>query len=743
MRACLAFALLLSAAVPSSAEVSFERDVRPILKVHCFGCHGEAKELAGGLDLRLRRLVVRGGDSGEAVAVGKSGESLLIDYVRSGEMPPGEELRLSNDDVEVLAKWVDGGAVVSGVEPEADPAPGDILITAAERSHWAYRAIQKPTVPTVAGLGEDANPIDAFVARRLVENGLAFSDEAGRQTLIRRATFDLLGLPPTPEDVEAFLADESPEAFRKVIDRLLESEHYGERWGRYWLDVARYSEDQAHTFAVRPNNSGYRYRDWVIDAFNANMPYDRFVKLQIAGDLIGPESPGDYDHLVALGFFGLGAQYYKNSDAAKAAADELDDRVDTLSRGFLGLTVSCARCHDHKFDPIPTQDYYSLAGIFRSSKLHNAPLCPPEDVTAYNEGQQRIKQADEALKKFLADAKESAAEAKVDQIATYMETVWLHLAAKSSGKSVTTAMLAETRGVNEFLLKRWIEFLDPTQKGKVGELDKWFALDLASLKSEDAAIPAEVAAVAKQFQERVERGISVRDGVVTQNLVNADMPHKPGSPRFVSPLVTKVRPTAGIDVDIRGAKELILVVSDGGNGRSCDQYADWIALETGRPGDGELKPTESKVEEERRRFGNSYQRELPRQPIRVGGKEVRRRDWRSCDVDDHIRPAGRLRPVSGHRRHRQQRHRSERWATTPACSSVAWLPKRPPAVCFCAVPGPAHDSSGKVIGPFTVSDADRKLPDRPEAAGTARTERGRRVSEADGSADVRHRSFVR
>jgi len=595
----------------------FEARIRPVLLKHCYECHSaESTGVKGGLLLDTRAATRKGGDSGAAVVPGNVDESLLIGALRheSFEMPPSG--KLPDAVIADFVKWIEMGA--------PDPREGEVVAKGeidfeAARKFWSFQPIRQPEPPAVKDAAWPTNEIDRFVLAKLEEMKLQPVAPAGRRELIRRATFDLIGLPPTPEEVEAFIADESPEAFRKVIDRLLESEHYGERWGRYWLDVARYSEDQAHTFAVRPNNSGYRYRDWVIDAFNADMPYDQFVRLQIAGDLIGPEAPGNYDHLVALGFFGLGAQYYKNSDAAKAAADELDDRVDTLSRGFLGLTVSCARCHDHKFDPIPTQDYYSLAGIFSSSKLHNAPLCPPEDVKAYNDGQQRIKQADEALKKFLADAKESAAEAKVDQIAAYMETVWRYQAAKSAGTPLATAALAKTRGVNEFLLKRWIEFLDPKQKGKVSELDEWFALDAASLKSDDAEVPAEVVSVAKLFQERVERGISVRDGVVTQNLVDAEMPHKPGTPRFVSPLVTKVRPTAGIDVDIRGAKELILVVSDGGNGRSCD-HADWIAPKiVGEK--GELKLTELKWKKNDGDLGARINANYQGKPIRVGGKK--------------------------------------------------------------------------------------------------------------------------
>ncbi len=600
----------------SEAIEFFETRIRPVLVKHCYECHSaESKGLKGGLLLDTRAATQKGGDSGAAIVPGNVEESLLIGALRheSFEMPPSG--KLPDSVIADFVKWVEMGAP----DPREGAVVAETEINFEEaRKFWSFQPIRRHAPPIVKDVAWPTNEIDHFVLAKLEELKLKPVAPAGRRELIRRATFDLIGLPPSPEEVEAFLADESPEAFQKVIDRLLNSRHYGERWGRYWLDVARYSEDQAHTFAVRPNNSGYRYRDWVIDAFNSDMPYDRFVKLQIAGDLIGPDSPGEYGHLVALGFFGLGAQYYKNSDAAKAAADELDDRVDTLSRGFLGLTVSCARCHDHKFDPIPTQDYYSLAGIFNSSKLHNAPLCPPEDVKAYNDGQQRIKQADEALKKFLAEAKESAAEAKVDQIAAYMEAVWLYEAARSTGEPVTTAALAETRDVNEFLLKRWIEFLDPKQKGKVSELDGWFALDTGSLKSGGTTVPTEVAAVAKQFQARVERGIRVRDGVVTQNLVNTDTPHQPGSPRFVSPLVTKVRPTAGIDVDIRGSKELILVVTDGGNGRSCD-HADWIAPKlVGEQ--GELKLTELKWKKNDGDLGTRINTNYQGQPIRVGGK---------------------------------------------------------------------------------------------------------------------------
>lgn len=595
----------------------FETKIRPVLLKECYECHSSnSKNVKGGFLLDSRAAVRKGGDSGAAVVPKNVEESLLLSAMKyeSYEMPP--KGKLSDSVIADFEKWIEMGAP----DPRDGEAVAETTIDFDEaRKFWSFQPIRKHAPPAVKNTSWPASEIDQFTLAKMEGLGLKPVSPAGKRELIRRATFGLIGLPPTPAEVEAFLADESPEAFRKVVDRLLQSKHYGERWGRYWLDVARYSEDQAHTFAVRANTNGYRYRDWVVDAFNSDMPYDRFVRLQIAGDLIGPDSPGDYGHLVALGFFGLGAQYYKNSDKARAMADELDDRVDTLTRGFLGLTVSCARCHDHKFDPIPTQDYYSLAGIFSSSRLHNAPLCPPEEIKAYNEGQQKIKQTGEAVKKFLADARSSAAESKVGQIAKYMEAVWLIRTGKASGRKTKIADIAKVSGVNEFLLKRWVTFLDPKRKGKVSELDDWFALDPAILKSKDSSVPNEVALVAKKFQERIQRGISVRDGVVTKNLVDGSDPHKPGRPRFVTPLVTKTRPTAGIDVDIRGAKELILVVTDGGNGRSCD-HADWIAPKlVGKK--GELKLTELKWKKNVGDLGTRINANYQGQPIRVGGRK--------------------------------------------------------------------------------------------------------------------------
>ena len=596
----------------------FEAKIRPVLLQHCYECHSaEAKNVQGGLLLDSREAAQQGGDSGPAIVPQNPDESLLIAALRheSFEMPP--QGKLPDAVIADFVKWIEMGA--------PDPRDGDVVASAIDfdeaSKHWAYQPVTQADLPPVQRTDWPVNAIDHFTLAKMEQLGLEPVEQAGKQELIRRATFDLIGLPPRPADIVAFLEDDSREAFEKVIARLLQSDHYGERWGRYWLDVARYSEDQAHTFSVKENTNGFRYRDWVIAAFNADMPYDKFVRLQIAGDLIGPESAGSYDHLVALGFFGLGAQYYKNSDAAKAAADELDDRVDTLTRGFLGLTVSCARCHDHKFDPIPTQDYYSLAGIFRSSKLHNAPLCEPAEVESYNAGQQRIKRTEENVKKFLADEKTTAAETKVDETAQYIETVWRYRQAKAQGQPANTAQLAEQAGVNEFLLKRWIDFLQAKNKGKVSALDAWFALPPVAASGDGAAVvPPAVSTIASEFQQYLQKLLNLRDGVATINLVdNGDgKTHQPGSPRFVSPSVTKIRPTAGIEVDITGAKQLFLVVSDGGNGNSCD-HSDWLAP-TLVGEQGELKLTELKWKSLEGFGGGKIDRNYQGKPLTVGGK---------------------------------------------------------------------------------------------------------------------------
>ncbi|MBT7255465.1 MAG: DUF1553 domain-containing protein [Planctomycetaceae bacterium] len=613
-------------AEPTAVDVEFfEKNIRPVLSSECYQCHAsDSKQIKGGLVLDSRAGIRRGGDSGPAVVPKNLGESLIIDALKhdSFKMPP--KGKLPEKVILAFETWIEMGA--------PDPRDGGELARSKidfdkEREHWAYRPVSLPaqTGLTVKNTKWPNNTIDYYILARMESQGLRPSRVASKLSLIRRATFDLIGLPPKPADIDAYIEDESPEAFSKVIERLLKSPHYGERWGRYWLDVARYSEDQAHTFATKPNTNGYRYRDWVISAFNRDMPYDQFVKLQIAGDLIGPTTAQPYEHIIALGFFGLGAQYYKNTDREQAMADELDDRIDTLTRGFLGLTVSCARCHDHKFDPIPTQDYYSLAGIFSSSRLNNTPLCDAVDIKKYNDGQKLIKETDNAVKKFLADHKATAAQSKVGEIAKYMRAVWWYQSSSVDGQSANTAEIAKVNGLNEFLLKRWIKFLDYKNKGRIPELNEWFAVtsEDAQVTNPGSQVPQAVAAVSDKFQANVISLSNVNSkGVSVTNLMQPapGESRKPGSPLFVTPPATKVRPLVGMDVDIRGATEIHLYVGDAGNGRSCD-HADWISPRFVNDAGEELMLSGLPVKRSDSFGGPVVNKNYQGKKIRVGGKE--------------------------------------------------------------------------------------------------------------------------
>jgi cytochrome c553 len=406
--ACVAlFASALRAAEPDQAGMAFfEKKIRPVLVAHCYSCHSteaqSAKKLKGGLLLDSKATLLKGGDSGPAIVAGKPDDSLLIKGLRHTDelrMPPKGKLPATI--VADFETWIKMGAP-DPRDSKASSTGREINMTEG-RKFWAFQPPRKHLPPQVKDASWPKGDIDRFILAGLEAKGLRPVRPATKRELIRRATFDLIGLPPTPEEVEAFLQDESAEAFARVVERLLRSPHHGERWARYWLDVARFAEDQAHTFAVTPFTQAFRYRDWVIKALNDDMPYDRFVKLQLAGDLM-PDAPSDpFEKVAGLGFLGLGVSYYKNTAAAQAIADELDDRIDTLTRGFLGLTVACARCHDHKFDPIPTRDYYSLAGIYNSSDLKTQMVAPPAEIERYNQAQQRMKSKDDQIKKWLAE----------------------------------------------------------------------------------------------------------------------------------------------------------------------------------------------------------------------------------------------------------------------------------------------------------------------------------------------------
>ena len=343
----------------SAAFEHFENHVRPLLSERCFGCHGEKKQWAG-LRLDSRNGLLKGGDTGPAVVPGRPTDSELIRRVAEVDddlrMPPADSGRaLSKLEIAALEEWIRRGAVWPKELGETRTSPaGDW------RRHWAFQPVRRVAPPEVEQVDRVSTPVDRFILRQLEKHELGLSPPADRRTLIRRATYDLLGMPPSPDEVEAFVADDSPDAYAKLVDRLLESPHYGEHWGRHWLDVARYSDTKGYVYAREERTfvHAHLYRDWVIRAFNDDLPYDRFLKRQIAADQVVPE---DRQALAAMGFLTLGRRFLG------VTPDIIDDRIDVVTRGTMGLTVSCARCHDHKYDPIPAADYYSLYGIFQSS----------------------------------------------------------------------------------------------------------------------------------------------------------------------------------------------------------------------------------------------------------------------------------------------------------------------------------------------------------------------------------------
>ncbi len=364
--AALLLLFVFQATASAEEPLTYEKHVRPILKAHCFHCHGEGDELKGNLDLRLRRLIVKGGDTGEGLVAGNPAESILLQRVKDKQMPPNNKL-VPEKEVAILEKWIANGAVTAAPEPEGDLAGVDI--TAEEKKFWSFQPIQRPALPVVKDASRVATPIDAFLLAKLEERGLTFSAEADKRILIRRAYFDLLGLPPSPADVDAFLADSSPDAYDRLLDRLLESPQYGERWGRHWLDVAGYADSDGYDEADRVRPFAYKYRDYVIRAMNADKPFDQFIIEQLAGDELVPLphknlSAEQIDLLAATGFLRTPPDGTAANGSKVSRNAVISETLKVVSTSLLGLTVGCAECHNHRYDPILQTDYYRLRAIF-------------------------------------------------------------------------------------------------------------------------------------------------------------------------------------------------------------------------------------------------------------------------------------------------------------------------------------------------------------------------------------------
>ncbi|QEG00491.1 Planctomycete cytochrome C [Stieleria maiorica] len=457
------------------AIVFFEKEVRPVLVEHCYDCHSAGGSVRGGLRLDTREGLRKGGDSGPAIVVGDADASLMIEAIRYQnrdlQMPPRNPL--PERAVKVLEKWVAQGAAdprgpVSAdrgsTDLAADHSPSGMSIDQG-RQFWAFRPVSDPAIPELPDSNWVANPIDAFVLTRLQKNGLSPAPAADKVTLIRRITQDLIGLPPTPDQIDEFVADQSPSAYDKLIERLLNSPHYGVRWGRHWLDVARYADSNG-----LDENLGYgqawRYRDYVVDAFNNDKPYDRFLIEQIAGDLL-PEA--NRETKTATGFLALGAKVLAEPDRQKLEMDLIDEQLDTLGKAFLGMTFGCVRCHDHKFDPIKQSDYYALAAIFKSTKTLGDTNTGAikhwyEHSFASEEETARLKEIDAqiAAKKQAAASYKNAAMAKIRQGAREQAADYLAAAARFDVATplTTVAEIAEPLSLHPRILHHCRMHLD-------------------------------------------------------------------------------------------------------------------------------------------------------------------------------------------------------------------------------------------------------------------------------------------
>jgi hypothetical protein len=397
----LAAAPMPTAAPPPADVEFFEKKVRPVLFERCFRCHSvEAKKQKGGLLLDGRTALLKGGDTGPALVPGDADKSLIVQAVRYQkdhlQMPPSG--KLPAHEIAALEEWVRRGAVFPGAAKVVETkTPRDL---AEARKFWAFQPPREMPTPTVTDRAWPKQRIDTFLLAAMEKKSLHPSPAGNRRTLIRRLYFDLIGLPPTPEEVDAFVRDRAADAYGKLVERLLASPHYGERWGRYWLDLSRYCDVTESWYQQK--GQPYLYRDWVVRAVNADMPYDLFVQKQLAADLLPDAVPADR---AALGFLGLSPEYWKelmlDKEVIKAVvAEEWEERIQALTGTFLGLTVACARCHDHKFDPITTQDYYALAGVLASIRAIERPLVPEAEAAAVVRARQKVKTLDTEIAKL-------------------------------------------------------------------------------------------------------------------------------------------------------------------------------------------------------------------------------------------------------------------------------------------------------------------------------------------------------
>jgi hypothetical protein len=436
----------------------FENRVRPVLANKCYSCHTEAR--SGGLRLDSRQALLKGGKSGPAIEPGNPNQSLLVEVVSHThdriKMPPGGKLK--DNEIADIRTWIANGADWPESNGAVFAKTPDRVITPEERSFWSFQPLHRSAPPQVKDVSWVKTGIDRFILATLEVHGMKPVRAADRYTLIRRATFDLIGLPPTFDEVQAFVNDTSSTAFEKVVDRLLASPHFGERWARYWLDVARFGEQDVHGLGVEDYPNAWRYRDWVIDAFNRDLPYSTFIKAQLAGDLMEPVN--GMSTVAATGFLGLGPWYYDMAEPPQARADERHDRIDATTRGFLGVTVACSRCHNHKFDPISMKDYYALGGVFASTEYREYPLTPAPEVERYETHQKKIKNQEEAIKKYIAAMNDQLAQILATKTSRYVVASWKILGPRKQD----LAAVATANKLDNEVLDRWVQYLKAARR---------------------------------------------------------------------------------------------------------------------------------------------------------------------------------------------------------------------------------------------------------------------------------------
>jgi mono/diheme cytochrome c family protein len=477
---------------PRSAD-QLARDVYEIFKTECFECHDVAKE--GGLDLRTEASLQKGGRNGQVVVPHKPAESSLYKAVmHEGDVwMPEDKPRMPEAALRTIRLWIESGASLATVPEAAGAAVVDLValrarelrpITDQERTTWAYTTPTQLPVPRVDRSGWSTNPIDAFLLDAMTKKGLTPVAPADRRTLIRRAYLDVLGLPPTPAETDAFVADASPDAWPRLVDTLLASPHYGERWARHWMDLVRYADSGGYEFDTdRPEM--YRYRDYLINAFNTDKPYDLFVKEQLAGDEIAPES---HEAMIATGYLRLGPEGGGNR------LDAVDDLVSTTTLTFLGMTVGCARCHNHKFDPIPQMDYYRMQSIFYPTTPVEFALVPSHEVTAHREATEAIEARLKPLRTRKTDIEKPYHQIIVDReiakLPEYLQIAWKTPAdQRTEGQNLNVRQIEDTLGLSS--LRKLV-----TESHLV-------ALMPEDVKGQHAAVKAEIAALEKQKPRRL------------------------------------------------------------------------------------------------------------------------------------------------------------------------------------------------------------------------------------------------